>query len=149
MNPDFSDMLSALSDEGVEFLVVGAYALAAHGLPRATGDLDVWVRPAVANAEHVLQALIRFGAPTDAIAVEDFRVGGIVFQIGVAPSRIDLLTAIDGVDFEDAWRERVEVDVEGVRVPVISREHLLRNKQATGRPRDRADADWLESTEHG
>ena len=135
MNPDFKDMLSALSEEGVEFLVVGAYALAAHGIPRATGDLDVWVRSSESNAERCFSALRRFGAPLGE---------GTVFQIGVAPNRIDLLTSIDAVAFDETWTSRITVRIEGLDVPVIGREHLLRNKRATGRPRDLADAERIE-----
>jgi len=91
LNPDFRDMLSAFGEEKVDFLVVGAYAMAAHGVPRATGDLDFWVRPSEENAERVIRALVRFGAPMDAITVDDFTTPGLVFQIGVEPNRVDLL----------------------------------------------------------
>jgi hypothetical protein len=91
-----------------------------------------------------MAALARFGAPLHEIEARDFETPGIVFQVGVAPRRIDILTTIDAVDFEAAWSEREEVEVAGSRVPVISRRQLLRNKRATGRPKDRADAIWLE-----
>lgn len=144
MNPDYREMLSALSAEDVEYLVVGAYALAVHGLPRATGDIDVWIRPTPKNAERTLRALNRFGAPLHDLTCSDLTYEGTVFQIGVAPRRIDLLTAIDAVSFEDAWAERVQVTVDGLTVPVIGRGALLRNKKATGRARDLADAEQLE-----
>ena len=145
MNPDFSDILSAFSAERAEFLVVGAYALAAHGLPRATRDLDLWVGTAGGNPERVHRALIRFGAPVDDPSLEDLRRGDLVFQIGVAPQRIDVLTSIDGVEFAAAWADRLEAELGGVRVPVISRKHLAQNKRASGRPQDLADLAWLES----
>lgn len=144
MNPDFRDMLLALSEEGAEYLLVGAYALASHGYPRATGDLDIWVRPSHENANRVWRALKRFGAPTLDLAPADLETPDIVFQIGIAPRRIDLLTSIAAVEFDAAWPERIEVDVEGLTVPVIGRAHLLVNKRSTGRPKDLADAAWLE-----
>jgi hypothetical protein len=111
LNPDFKDMLSVFDEEEVEFLVVGAYAMAAHGAPRATGDLDFWIRPSEENAGRVIRALMRFGAPINEIAVEDFVTRDLVFQIGIEPNRIDLLTSIDGVDFGEAWENRVTVEV--------------------------------------
>ena len=147
LNPDYRDMLSALSAAGVEYLVVGAYALAAHGLPRSTGDIDFWVRPTSENADRVWKALQRFGAPLGDLTLNDLASAGTVFQIGVAPRRIDLLTTIDGVEFESAWRRRESRLIDGLSVPVLSREDLLLNKRATNRPKDQLDADWLE--QHG
>lgn len=149
LNPDFRDMLSALSDEQAEFLVVGAYAVAVHGVPRATADLDLWVRPSAANAARVWQALARFGAPMSSLGLEDLQAAGVVVQIGVAPRRIDLLTSIDGVEFDDAWANRRDVEVEGLRVPVIGRRHLITNKRAVGRPQDLADVARLEAEAPG
>ncbi len=139
-------MLSALSGEGAEFLVVEAYALAVHGLPRATGDLDIWIGRSTENRERVWRAMATFGAPLDSLRPEDLSHPDLVFQIGVASQRIDLLTTVDGVEFETAWRDRLETKVSGVDVPVISREHLAQNKRATGRPQDLADIAWLEET---
>ena len=145
LNPDYRDMLSALSAECAEYLIVGAYALAAHGHPRATGDLDIWVRPTLENARRVWRALVAFGAPLRDLTEEDLCAPGTAFQIGVAPCRIDLLTSIDGVTFEDAWASRKEIEVEGVRLSVIGRDEFIRNKRATGRPQDLADVARLES----
>ena len=147
MNRDFAEMLSALADEGVEYLVVGAYAVAAHGLPRATGDIDLWVRPTLDNAARLWRALERFGAPRSRLTVETFTQRDVVYQIGQPPSRIDLLTTIDGVDFDDAWRDRVECVVDGVAFRMLSRSHLLATKRATGRPQDLADVARLEAME--
>jgi hypothetical protein len=144
MNPDFKDLLSVFSAQGVEHLVVGAHALAAHGHVRATKDLDVWVRPSAENAARVLRALIAFGAPLHDLSIEDLSRPGLVFQIGVPPVRIDVLTALDGVEFEAAWRERMEARFGGLAVPVISRRDLIRNKRATGRLQDLADVERLE-----
>ena len=144
MNPDFRDMLSALNAEGVEYLLVGAYALAVHGLPRATGDMDVWLGPSAANAQRALAALRRFGAPLSELSEADLTQPGTVFQIGVVPRRIDLLTAIDGVDFQAAWRNRMLTTLDDLEVPVLSRGDFLKNKRAVGRPKDLADVAWLE-----
>lgn len=144
MNPDFLDMLSALSAAGAEFLIVGSHAMSAHGYPRATGDIDLWVRPTPENAQRVWTALIQFGAPLDGLQASDFSEPDVVFQIGVAPRRIDLLTSIAGVTFDVAWASRSTVPLAGVDVPVLSRELLIVNKRTTGRARDAADADWME-----
>ncbi|KAA0255837.1 hypothetical protein FBQ97_05055 [Acidobacteria bacterium ACD] len=144
MNRDFVEMLSALSEAGAEFLLVGAHALAAHGHPRATGDLDLWVRADAANARRVLQALGRFGSPLFDLSEADLAREGTVFQIGVPPARIDLLTSVSGVRFEEAWPRRTTVTLAGVAVGVIGREDLIRNKRATGRAQDLLDAERLE-----
>jgi hypothetical protein len=139
LNPDFRDILSAFNAERVEYLLVGAYAVAAHGLPRATGDIDLWIRPSTANAQCVWRALERFGAPLEGMSAGDLEVPEIVVQVGLPPRRIDLMTSIDGVAFESAWRERVMIGVEGIEVPTISRDNLIANKRAAGRPQDLAD----------
>jgi hypothetical protein len=136
-----------LSAEGAEFLLVGAYAMAAHGYPRATGDLDIWVRRTDENAQRVWRALRRFRAPLFDLTLEDLKAPDIVFQIGTAPRRIDLLTSIDAVEFEEAWPRRKEVKIEGQTFAVIGRDDLLRNKRFLGRPKDLADVAWLEGTE--
>jgi hypothetical protein len=145
MNRDFAEMLRALADEGVEYLVVGAYAVAGHGIPRATGDIDLWVRPTAENAARLWQALERFGAPRSRVTPETFTQPDVVYQIGLPPNRIDFLTSIDGVLFEDAWPERYVSDVGGLAVPMLSRRHLIANKRATGRPQDLADIARLEA----
>jgi len=147
LNPDFRDILSGFSEEKVEFLLVGAYALAVYGLPRATGDIDLWIRLSAENARRVARALVTFGAPSSNISEEQLKTPGTVLQIGVAPRRIDILTSIDGVDFDDAWRDRTETLVEGLKVSVIGRRHLIQNKKAVGRPQDLADIARLECEE--
>jgi hypothetical protein len=144
LNPDFHDMLSALCGEGAEFLLVGAYALAAHGLPRATGDMGIWIRPSAQNAERVWRALQRFGAPLGGLTPDDLYTPDLVFQIGIAPRRIDILTSIDAVQFDEAWPDRQVLEVEGLTIGVIGRSHLIQNKKAVGRPQDLADVAWLE-----
>jgi hypothetical protein len=139
MNRDFVEMLSELSAGGVEFLVVGAHALAAHGVPRATGDIDIWVRAAPDNADRVLSALTRFGAPLLDLRREDLTRAGTVFQIGQPPSRIDILSSISGVTFEAAWPRRILVEIDGIAVPVLARKDFIANKRAAGRPKDLSD----------
>jgi hypothetical protein len=144
MNPDFSDLLSAFNARGVEYLVVGAHALAAHGHVRATKDLDVWVRPTPANAVRVLRALADFGAPLQDLSAEDLSHPGLIFQIGVPPVRIDVITAIDGVEFDAAWPEHLRAHFGSLAVPVLSRRDLIANKRASGRLQDLADLERLE-----
>ena len=145
LNPDFRDMLSALCEEKGEFLIVGAYALAVYGHPRATGDIDIWIRCSDENAERVLRSLKRFGAPLFDLTLKDLRTPGRIFQMGVVPRRIDIITSIEGVEFDEAWPDRKEVEIEGLKIPVIGRSHLLKNKKALGRPQDLADVAWLEA----
>ena len=144
MNRDFAEMLDALSAAGAEFLIVGAHAVAAHGRPRATGDLDIWIRPSAENAERVWRALVQFGAPLTELRLEDLTSPQIVFQIGIAPARIDILTSLTALKFDDAWPRRQMVEIEGQTLPFLSRDDLIRNKAAVGRPRDLADIDDLE-----
>ncbi len=143
MNRDFRDLLAEFNAHEVEFLVVGAHALAAHGYVRATEDLDIWVRPDPANAKKVLEALRAFGAPLHDLTEIDLTQPGLVFQIGVAPLRIDVLTAIDEVDFAEAWPGRLITKFADQSVGVLSKEHLIKNKRATGRTQDLADVERL------
>lgn len=143
MNPDFKDILSAFAEKSVEYLVVGAYALAAHGVPRATGDLDLWIRRSRDNAERALEALQDFGAPLHNLTAEELLDPDLVFQIGVEPRRIDILSAIEGVDFDRAWPNRLTVTIDDLEVPVIGRQALIDNKHAVGRARDLADIERL------
>jgi hypothetical protein len=147
LNPDFRDILSSFDAEGVEYLVVGGYALAAHGLPRATGDIDLWVRATPENASRVYRALVAFGAPADRFREGDFASDDLIVQIGVPPSRVDVITSIEGVSFDEAWPNRKVIVVDGIGVSVIGRRELLTNKRAVGRPQDRADVARLEAEE--
>jgi hypothetical protein len=146
LNSDFKDLLICLGREGVEFVLVGAYALAFHGAPRATGDIDVFVRPTAANAERVWRALGAFGAPLAAAGVRpsDFAAPGIVYQVGLPPRRIDILTQISGVTFDEAWASRVLAEIDGQPIPFLGREALIVNKRASGRLKDLADVQRLE-----
>lgn len=143
MNPDFVDLLRAFAAADVRFLIVGAYALAHHGRPRATGDLDVWVEPTSENALRVMRALAAFGAPLLALKEDDFARPGIVFQIGVPPGRIDVLTELTGITFADAWPEREAGRFGDLTVDFLGRVAFIRNKRATGRARDLGDVEGL------
>lgn len=145
LNKDYREMLCALNDAGAEYLLVGAFALAAHGQVRATKDIDIWVCPSGENAERVWSALVKFGAPRSKIHASDFAVEGTIYQIGVSPRRIDILTSVSGVNFREAWANRQMAPLDGLMVPVISRVQLLANKLAAGRPQDLVDAAWLQS----
>jgi hypothetical protein len=145
LNEDYKDMLHALSDEKVRFLLVGAYAMAAHGYPRATMDIDIWVMPSPQNAEDVLQALRRFGAPIQNLTKEDLQKEGTIFQIGVAPRRIDIITTASGLQFEEVFERSLTVNIEGIEVHIPSIDDLIRNKKASGRTKDLADAEALEA----
>lgn len=144
MNQDFVELLQAFVAADVRFLIVGAYALAIHGRPRATGDLDVWVDPTPDNAARVVRALTEFGAPLKDISEADLSRPGIVYQLGVSPVRIDILTDLTGLTFEEAWRERVQHAFGPIEVNFIGRDALIRNKRATGRARDLGDIEGLD-----
>ncbi|MBM3303389.1 MAG: hypothetical protein FJY85_26010, partial [Deltaproteobacteria bacterium] len=139
------DILRALCDEKARFLIVGAYAMAAHGYPRATMDIDIWVTPSAQNADAVLRALRRFGAPLHSLTKEDLQKDDTVFQIGVAPRRIDIITTASGLQFDETYDRSLSVKMEGIEVRIPSIDDLIRNKKASGRTKDLADAEALES----
>ncbi len=145
INQDFSDLFAAFNASGVEYLVVGAHALAAHGHVRATKDIDVWVRASRENAPKIIAALSSFGAPLSSVAESDFAEPGLVFQIGVAPVRIDILTEVDGLTFSDAWHNRLETTFGEHACFVLCKEDLIKNKRASGRPQDLVDIERLET----
>ena len=128
-------------------MVVGGFAMAFHGYTRATGDIDLWISCSTENAERVWKALLEFGAPLFDLTLDDLKTPGMVFQMGVVPSRIDVIMEIDGVDFEGAWKEHKIVEIDGMQIPVIGKTQLLVNKKATGRPKDLNDVLWIESEE--
>lgn len=145
MNEDFLQLLEALLAVQARFLVVGAHALAVHGVPRATGDLDIWIDRDPQNAERVWSALARFGAPVAELGVQrdDLTLPDTVIQIGTPPRRIDLLTDITGVEFDTGWSGRIVHNIEGLAVPFLGRRELLENKRVTGRLKDLADLEAL------
>ena len=136
LNEDYKDILQLLLKEKVKFLIVGAYALGVYGYPRATGDIDIWVEPSQENAKRIFDVLGKFGSPLKEISNKTFATKGIIFQIGVPPRRIDLITEIDGVEFVNAYKNRKMVTLEKLRVPFLSLKDLIRNKQSTGRAKD-------------
>jgi hypothetical protein len=146
MNEDYRDILAALVEQDARFMVVGAHALAVHGYPRATVDLDIWIQSTSDNARRVWRALAAFGAPLDDLDVteSDLTRSNVVAQFGLPPNRIDILTGISGLTFEAAWPNHVEGLLEGVTVPVLGLEDLLANKRASGRDKDRADVKGLQ-----
>ena len=143
LNKDYKEMLQLLLEEQVDFILVGAYALGAHGYPRATGDIDICVKADEINSINIYRALERFGAPLDQIAVNDFAQEGIVFQIGVTPRRIDIVTHLDGVSFDEADEDKIIVKVEGLKLPILSFDKLIKNKLSTGSERDELDVKLL------
>jgi Nucleotidyl transferase of unknown function (DUF2204) len=142
---DWREFIESLNSHGVEYLVVGAVALAHYGHPRYTGDLDVWVRNSPENAERVEKALQQFGLASLGLKAADFTASYRVIQLGVPPNRIDVLTAITGVSFEEAWPQRAQAEVEGTAVNFIGREALIRNKRLAGRTQDKADLEALDA----
>ncbi|MEX2444656.1 MAG: hypothetical protein WD492_13700 [Alkalispirochaeta sp.] len=145
-NPDYSDLLKEFAAHNVEYVVVGAYAMAAHGYVRSTGDIDILVKPTLSNSEAVYMSLGAFGAPLAEVTKEDFSAPGTVYQIGVPPNRIDILTAIDGVPYEEAGRVWIEVD--GQEIPFLDLTSLKRNKAATGRTKDKLDLELMSGDEN-
>lgn len=143
LNPDFIDILSAFSDENVEYLLVGAFAMSFHGYPRATGDIDLWIRRSEENSGKVWRALEKFRAPLFDLKRTDLLNPDVIFQMGVIPNRIDIITSIDGVEFDEAWGDKEYVSTSGVKIPIISKAHLIINKSSTERPKDRNDVLWL------
>jgi hypothetical protein len=150
MNPDFTDFLTALISADARFIVVGAHALAAHGVPRATGDMDVWIDRTSENAARVWQALAAFGAPATALGLKpaDLEVPDTVVQIGLAPRRIDILTDVTGLGFDQAWNRRVVHQVGVLAVPFLGRDDLVRNKRSSGRYKDLGDLEALGEDPH-
>jgi predicted nucleotidyltransferase len=143
MPKDLKELLRALNDHGVKYLIVGGYAFGVHAEPRATKDLDIFIRSDEDNSKAVFRALAQYGAPLDGLSPTDF-LDGSTFQIGQPPARIDILQRIDGVAFDEAWKNRMEGLIDGeVRTAVISRDDLIRNKLACGREQDILDAKQL------
>ena len=149
MHSDYKDLLAAFNDQSVEYLVVGAHALAAHGHVRASNDFGVWVRPVAENARRVLRGIEAFGAARHDLTEQDLTQPGTVFQIGVEPLRIDIISSIDEVEFSAAWPDRVMSKFEQQAAPVLSRKHFIQNKRASGRHQDLADVERLEQMAGG
>ncbi|MHB2029642.1 MAG: DUF6036 family nucleotidyltransferase [Acidimicrobiales bacterium] len=147
LDPDFRDFVELFVANDVRFLIVGGYAVAAHGLPRYTGDLDAWVWVSSENASRVIRSLESFGFSGLGLTEDDFSQPDRVVQLGYPPYRIDILTSIEGVEFDEAWSRRIVLDLDGILVPFIGRDDLLTNKRVAGRPQDIADVERLTSQE--
>ena len=144
LNEDYKEILQILLENDVQFLIVGAYAMAAYGYPRATGDVDIWVANTPENSKKIHKSLAEFGAPLAQLTPETFTEKGIIFQIGIAPRRIDLITMIDGVEFDQAYKDKEIIETEQLKLPFISKANLIKNKKSTKREKDRLDAQYLE-----
>ncbi|MBU0596640.1 nucleotidyltransferase [Patescibacteria group bacterium] len=147
LNEDYKEILQILLDNEVKFLVVGAYAMGAYGYPRATGDFDIWVEASEENSKKIYKSLAVFGAPLSGITENTFAEKEIVFQIGVAPRRIDFITHIDGVDFKTACNTKEEIEIENIKIPFLSKENLIKNKESTGREKDKLDVKYLKNNQ--
>lgn len=143
LTKDSREFIESLISHGVEFLIVGGHALAYHGYPRYTGDIDFWVRCTPENAERLGQVLAQFGFSEIAALVEAFSKPGKMVQFGMPPNRIDILSALSGLTFEEAWKDRAHGQLDGVSAPFLGAKSLIRNKLASGRPKDIADVDEL------
>jgi len=140
LSKDLREFVELLNSNGVEYLVVGGFAVSYHGFARYTGDIDFLVRPTEENSHRVLAALAQFGFGSLGIQAEDFQLPGKVVQLGVPPNRIDILTSISGVSFDDAWDDRTQGMLEDIATQFIGREALIHNKESTGRAKDLGDA---------
>jgi hypothetical protein len=145
LEADFKDMIKIFLEEQVRFLLVGGISINIYGFIRATKDLDLWVETSKENAEKIIKALAEFGAPMHNIFVQDFEKEGTVFQIGVEPIRIDIITEVTGLKFVEAFQNAKIMEIDNINIPVISLSDLIKNKKATGRLQDLADVERLEN----
>ncbi|MEW5853809.1 MAG: nucleotidyl transferase AbiEii/AbiGii toxin family protein [Myxococcota bacterium] len=144
LKKDFREFIQLFHSMGVEYVLVGGYAVACHGFPRFTGDIDFFVRSTRHNAERIKRALDAFGFADTGLTLKDISSPGTIVQLGIPPNRIDIITEIDGVTFDEAWATRQTVNLGGVDVQVVSADVLLKNKRASGRPKDLLDVVELE-----
>lgn len=143
LNEDYKEILQIFLKNKVKFLVVGAYAMAAYGYPRATGDFDVWVESTLGNSKKIHKSLYEFGSPVSEITEKTFTDKGIIFQIGVSPRRIDIINHIDGVKFNNAYKNREIIEIDDMKLPFLSKKNLIKNKKSTGRKKDELDVEYL------
>ena len=144
LSKDFKEFLELLNENKVKYLVVGGYAVAFHGHPRYTKDIDVWIELSPDNANNIMNALKEFGFGSLGLKPEDFLESDNIIQLGYPPNRIDILTSLKDLKFEDCYKTKVEVEIQGLHIDFIDIENLKKNKRATGRPQDLADAENLE-----
>ncbi len=145
-NPDFRDLFSTFNEEGVEYLLVGAHAVIFYAEPRFTKDLDIWVNPTHANAGKTYTALAAFGAPLEGISADDFTNPDLVYQIGIAPNRIDILMSVGGTDFTTAFSNAVSSTYDGIPIKIIGKKDLMASKRNVGRLQDLIDVEKLEES---
>lgn len=143
MNSDFRDLLKLLEDFQVSFLVIGGYAVIRYTEPRYTKDLDLWIEPTPENADRCFRALAAFGAPLTGLGPLDFTQQGYVYQMGVPPTRVDVLMSLGRLSFTEAHDRRVDIEVDGLMIPILSKDDLIASKLAAGRPQDLIDVDLL------
>lgn len=141
--PDWREFIELLNSHGVEYVIVGAWARSLHGVPRSTGDIDFFVRPSADNAARLVKVLERFGFGSAGVTSDDLQKTDSIIQLGIDPYRIDIITGISGVSFQEAWNERVIAELDGQLVSFLSRRHFRKNKQASGRPKDLADLEAI------
>jgi hypothetical protein len=146
-NRDYSDLFAAFNSVECRYLVVGAYAMVHYTEPRFTKDLDVWVDPDPGNAVRTFAALAAYGAPMEGVTAEDFADPGLVFQIGIAPNRVDVLMGLTGLEFGPAWDRSVGVTYDEIPIRILSLDDLIRNKRSLDRPQDRLDVAALEAVQ--
>lgn len=144
LSKDFKEFIELLNENNVRYLVVGGYAVAFHGHPRYTKDLDIWVELSPDNANKIIDALKKFGFGSLGLKPNDFLESDQIIQLGYPPNRIDILTTLEGLNFEDCYKSRVEIEIQGLHIDFIDIENLRKNKRATGRSQDLADAENLE-----
>lgn len=142
--PDFVDFIELLNTHEVKYLIVGAHALAFHGRPRHTGDLDIWISPSIENAEKMILVLNDFGFSSLGLSKEDFLKDNYVTQLGYPPLRIDILNSISGVQFNDAYQGKVDGDIDGLKIHFINLQDFIINKKASGREKDLGDIEALQ-----
>lgn len=148
LNEDYKEMLQILLNNKVHFIVVGAYAMGAQGYPRATGDFDIWVESSSKNSKKVYNSLAEFGALLKQINPETFTEKGVIFQVGLVPRRIDILTFIDGVEFNEAYRDKKDIEIEDITIPFLCKKDIIKNKEATGREKDKLDVNYLKNNKN-
>ncbi len=144
LNQDFKKFIQLLNDNQVRYLVVGGYAVALHGYPRYTKDIDIWIELAKENAVRTIETLDQFGFKSLGLKEQDFLVEDQIIQLGVAPNRIDLLTTLPGVTFTECFEKRIKLEIDGVNVNLIDLDNLRKNKKASGRLQDLADLELME-----
>ncbi|AOX02227.1 hypothetical protein BJP34_24785 [Moorena producens PAL-8-15-08-1] len=144
LNQDFKEFIQLLNDNQVKYLVIGGYAVAVHGHPRYTKDIDIWIEMSPENAQQMMIALTQFGFGSLGLAAEDFQTPDQIIQLGYPPNRIDLITTPDGIDFETCYQAKIEVIIDDISVNFIDLDNLKKNKQASGRLQDLADLENLQ-----